>query len=87
METRPPPSRRHGSEIIGKTSPPIQVERAPPVFALHPYLLIQTDNSRCVKLEALKIMGPKALALLGLCLSRHWFTYKVSYRTKRTEGM
>ncbi|MFS7940992.1 hypothetical protein Hanom_Chr05g00470911 [Helianthus anomalus] len=32
-ETRPPP--RHDSGIISKTSPPIQVEPAPPVFALH----------------------------------------------------
>ncbi|XP_021999601.1 uncharacterized protein LOC110896792 isoform X1 [Helianthus annuus] len=35
------------------------------------YLLIQTDNSQYVNLEALKIMGPKALALIGLCSSRH----------------
>ncbi|MFS7905460.1 hypothetical protein Hanom_Chr01g00047971 [Helianthus anomalus] len=35
VETRPPPARKHDSEIIGKTSPPIQVEMAPPVFALH----------------------------------------------------
>ncbi|MFS8020683.1 hypothetical protein Hanom_Chr16g01418491 [Helianthus anomalus] len=34
-ETRPPPGRRHDSGIIGKTPPPIQVEPAPPVFALH----------------------------------------------------
>ncbi|KAM0006009.1 putative protein kinase RLK-Pelle-LRR-I-1 family [Helianthus debilis subsp. tardiflorus] len=34
-ETLPPPARRHASEIIGKTSPPIQDEPAPPVFALH----------------------------------------------------
>ncbi|MFS7974674.1 hypothetical protein Hanom_Chr09g00871471 [Helianthus anomalus] len=34
-ETRPPPARRHGSGIISKTSPPIQVKPAPPVFALH----------------------------------------------------
>ncbi|MFS7903971.1 hypothetical protein Hanom_Chr10g00935721 [Helianthus anomalus] len=30
-----PPARRHNSGIIGKTSPPIQVEPALPVFALH----------------------------------------------------
>ncbi|KAJ0602146.1 hypothetical protein HanIR_Chr03g0136431 [Helianthus annuus] len=34
-ETRPPPARRHGSGIIGKTSHLIQVEPASPVFALH----------------------------------------------------
>ncbi|MFS7902314.1 hypothetical protein Hanom_Chr01g00009901 [Helianthus anomalus] len=35
VETRPPPARRHDSGIIGKTSPPIQDEPAPPVFVLH----------------------------------------------------
>ncbi|MFS7993940.1 hypothetical protein Hanom_Chr12g01100071 [Helianthus anomalus] len=35
-ETRPPPARRHDSEIIGKTSPPIQDEPASPVFAPSP---------------------------------------------------
>ncbi|MFS7927779.1 hypothetical protein Hanom_Chr04g00313151 [Helianthus anomalus] len=34
-ETRPPPARRHDSEIIGKTSPLIQDEPAQPVFVLH----------------------------------------------------
>ncbi|MFS8014898.1 hypothetical protein Hanom_Chr15g01350091 [Helianthus anomalus] len=34
-ETRPPPTQRHGSGIIGKTSPPIQDEPTPPVFVLH----------------------------------------------------
>ncbi|KAJ0790402.1 hypothetical protein HanPI659440_Chr05g0215021 [Helianthus annuus] len=34
-ETRPPSARRHDSGLIGKTSPPIQDEPAPPVFALH----------------------------------------------------
>ncbi|MFS8006043.1 hypothetical protein Hanom_Chr13g01244591 [Helianthus anomalus] len=35
LETRPPPTRRHDSGIIGKTSLPIQVEPTPLVFALH----------------------------------------------------
>ncbi|MFS8023311.1 hypothetical protein Hanom_Chr16g01449971 [Helianthus anomalus] len=35
METQPPPARRHGNGIISKTSPPIQDEPSPPVFALH----------------------------------------------------
>ncbi|KAJ0593019.1 hypothetical protein HanHA300_Chr03g0092361 [Helianthus annuus] len=34
-ETRPPPARRHNSGIIGKTTPPIQDEPTPLVFALH----------------------------------------------------
>ncbi|MFS7933133.1 hypothetical protein Hanom_Chr04g00376201 [Helianthus anomalus] len=35
LETRPPPARRHDSGIVGKTSPLIQDEPAPPMFALH----------------------------------------------------
>ncbi|MFS7958205.1 hypothetical protein Hanom_Chr07g00675491 [Helianthus anomalus] len=41
-ETRPPPARRHDNGIIGKTSPPIQVELAPLVFAIH---LDATENN------------------------------------------
>ncbi|MFS8025537.1 hypothetical protein Hanom_Chr16g01476241 [Helianthus anomalus] len=41
-ETRPPPARRHDSGIIGKTSPPVQVKPAPPIFALH---LDATENN------------------------------------------
>ncbi|KAJ0949817.1 hypothetical protein HanRHA438_Chr01g0042731 [Helianthus annuus] len=43
VETRPPLSRRHDSEIIGKTSPSIQNELTPPVFTLH---LDVTENNR-----------------------------------------
>ncbi|MFS8000226.1 hypothetical protein Hanom_Chr12g01175861 [Helianthus anomalus] len=34
-ETRPPSARMHDSGIIGKNSPPIQVELVPPVFVFH----------------------------------------------------
>ncbi|KAJ0716522.1 hypothetical protein HanPI659440_Chr13g0513671 [Helianthus annuus] len=42
-ETRPPPVRRHDNGIIGKTSPPIQDEPTPPVYALH--LLDAAENN------------------------------------------
>ncbi|MFS8006199.1 hypothetical protein Hanom_Chr14g01246411 [Helianthus anomalus] len=41
-KTRLPLARRHNSGIIGNISPLIQVELAPPVFALH---LDATENN------------------------------------------
>ncbi|MFS8030311.1 hypothetical protein Hanom_Chr17g01532521 [Helianthus anomalus] len=39
-------ARRHNSGIIGKTSPPIQVELVPPKFALHLDAAKNNEESR-----------------------------------------